>query len=133
MYVDKELLLCDAQVVCNSGSELSENIIDLGAAKNVAKGQPLYLVITVDTSFATATSINFQLMTHTTTTVSSGSIMVETGAIAIASLTAGRAPIVIPVADALGTAKRYVGLYCVLAGSNATAGAITAFLAHDPA
>lgn len=132
MYVDKQLLLSDAQVVCNAGSELSENIIDLSAAKNVAKGRPLYVVIIVDTAFTTATSIDFQLMTHTTTTVSSGSIMVSTGAIVIASLTANRAPIVLPVGDALSTAKQYVGMYYVLAGSNAGAGAVTTFLTCDP-
>ena len=131
MFVDKQLLLSDAQVICNSGSELSENIIDLSAAKNIAKGRQGYVVIIVDTAFTTATSIDFQLMTHTTTTVSSGSIMVSTGAIAIASLTAGRAPIVLPVGDALSTAKQYIGLYYVLAGSNASAGAVTAFIAVD--
>jgi len=131
MYLDKQLLLSDSQVICNSGSELSENIIDLSAARNIAKGKQMYVVIIVDTTFTTATSIDFQLMTHTTTTVSSGSIMVSTGAIAIASLTANRAPIVLPVGDALGAAKQYVGMYYVLAGSNAGAGAVTAFLAFD--
>jgi hypothetical protein len=133
MYVDKQLLLADAQVVCNSGSELSENIIDLGAAKNVAKGKALYLIIIVDTTFETATSIDFQVMTHTTTTVSSGDIMCSTGAIAIASLTAGCAPIVLPIGDALNSAHRYLGVYCVLGGSNATAGAVTMFIGCDPA
>ncbi len=132
MYLDKELLLSDAQVVCNSGSELSENIIDLGAAKNVAQGKQLYAVIIVDTSFTTATSIDFQLWTHSTTTVTSGTMMCSTGAIVIASLTANRAPIVLPVGDALGTAKQYVGMYYVLAGSNAGAGAVTTFLTFDP-
>ena len=131
MFVDKQLLLSDAQVICNSGSELSENIIDLGAAKNIAKGRQLYVVIIVDTSFTTATSIDFRLMTHSTTTVSSGSIMASTGAIVIANLTAGRTPIVLPVGDALNTAKQYIGLYYVLAGSNAGAGAVTAFIAVD--
>lgn len=131
-YVDKQLLLSDAQVVCNSSHELSENIIDLGAAKNVANGRPLYVVIIVDTDFATATSIDFRLMTHTTTTVSSGSIMVSTGAVACTVLTAGRKPIILPVGDALNTAKQYIGMYYYLGGSNATAGAVTVFVTPDP-
>jgi len=131
MFVDKELLLSDEQAICNAGSELSENIIDLGVAKNIAKGRQLYVIIIVDESVATATSIDFQLMTDDTTTVSSGAIMVSTGAIARASLTAGRAPIVLPVGDALNSAERYIGLYYVLAGSNATAGKVTAFIGID--
>ena len=132
MYIDKGLLLSDAQAICTTASELSENIIDLTAAKNIARGKQLYVIITVDTTFATATSIEFRVMNHSTTTVSSGAIMATTGAIAIANLTAGRAPIVIPLGDALGNAKRYLGIYYVLTGSAATAGAVTAFLAVDP-
>jgi len=131
MYLDKQLLLSDTQVVANSGSEISENIIDLGAAKNVARGRQMYAVIIVDVAFSTCTSINFQLWTHSTTTVTSGSIMCETGAIAVAALTANRTAIVLPVGDALNTAKQYVGMYYVLAGSNDAAGAVTTFLAFD--
>ena len=131
MFVDKQLLLSDAQVVCNSGSELSENIIDLSAARNIAKGKTLYLIVIVDTTFTTITSVDIQLWTHTTATVSSGTMMCSTGAIACAALTAGRAPIVLPIGDALGTAKQYVGIYYVQAGSNAGAGAMTAFIGVD--
>ena len=132
MYVDKQLLLSDAQTVCNSGSELSENIIDLSAAKNIAKGKPLYLVVIIDTAFSTCTSIDFQLWTDDTTTVSSGTMMCSTGPIVVASLTANRAPIVLPVGDALGTAEQYIGVYYVLAGSNDSGNAVTAFLTCDP-
>ena len=131
MFVDKQLLLSDAQVVANSASELSENIIDLGAAMNVARGKVMYAVIIIDTAFSTCTSIDFQLWTHTTTTVSSGTMMCSTGPIVVASLTANRAAIVLPVGDALGTAKQYVGMYYVLAGSVDAAGAVTTFLAFD--
>lgn len=131
MFVDKNLLVSDAQVVCNSGSELSDGSIDLGVARNIAKGKPLYWVIIIDTSFATATSIDFQSVCDDAATLASGTILNSTGAIAIASLTAGRTPIILPVGDNLGTAERYIGLYYVLGGSNATAGAVTAFLAVE--
>jgi hypothetical protein len=112
---------------------LSDYYIDATSAKNIAKGKQLYVIIIIDTTFTGATSIDFQLMTDDTTTVSAGDIMVSTGAIAIASLTAGRAPIVLPVGDAINAAQRYISMYYVLAGSVATAGAVTAFLAVDPA
>jgi hypothetical protein len=131
MYVDKQLLLSDAQTVCNSASELSENIIDLGAAMQVARGKAMYVVIIIDTAFSTCTSIDFQLWTDDTTTVSSGAMMCSTGAIAVASLTANRAPIVLPVGDAINYAQQYIGLYYVLAGSADSGNAVTAFLAFD--
>ena len=131
MYVDAQLLFSDEQVICDAASELSTNIVDLGVARNIAKGKQLYVVIIVDTSFAGPTSIDFRLMTHITSTVSSGSVMVATGPITPDVLTANRAPIVLPVGDALNTAKQYIGMYYVLVGSVASAGKVTAFLAVD--
>lgn len=131
MYIDNNLLLSDAQVICNAGTELSTNTIDLGVARKVWGGKQLYVVIIVDTSLATATSINFQVVTDTTADLATATVQIETGAIVIASLTAGRAPIVIPIGSALGTEERYLGMNYVLAGSNATAGAVTTFVAFD--
>lgn len=131
MYIDKELLLSDTQVICNAGTELSTNTIDLGAAKNLAKGKQLYVIVIIDVAIDTSTSINFQVVTDTVAALSSPTIQMETGAIAIASLTAGRAPIVIPVGSALGTEERYLGMQYTLAGSNNVAGAVTAFVGFD--
>jgi len=131
MYVDKGLLLSDAQVVCNSGSEYSENTIDLGAARKVWGGKQLYMVIIIDASFLTATSIDFQVVTDTSATLAGSTVQITTGPIACTSLTLKRAPIVIPIGSAIGTEEQYLGLYYVLAGSNATAGAVTAFVAFD--
>ena len=132
MYIDKLLLMSDAQVVCNAGTELSTDVIDLTAARKMWGGNQLYVVIIVDTSFVTATSINFQVVTDTTADLATPTVQIETGAIAIASLTLKRAPIVIPIGSALGTEEQYLGMNYVLAGSNATAGAVTAFVAFDP-
>lgn len=131
MYVDSLLLLSDAQVVCNSGSEVSTNTIDLVAARKVWGGKQLYVVIIVDTSFATATGIQFQVVTDTTADLATPTTQVETASIPIASLTAGRAPIVIPIGSQLGTEERYLGVKYILDGSNATTGAVTAFVAFD--
>ncbi len=132
MYVDSLLLLSDAQVVCNSGSEYSTNTVDLGAARKIWGGRQLYVVVIVDTAFVTATTIDFQVVTDTSATLAGSTVQITTGPIAVASLTAGRAPIVIPIGSAIGTEERYLGMYYVLAGSNATAGAVTAFVAIDP-
>ncbi len=132
MYIDKNLLMSDAQVICNSGSELSDYSINLMAARKAWGGQQLYVVIIVDTSFATATSINFQVVTDSVAALNdTPTVQIETGAIVVASLTAKRAPIVIPIGSALGTQEQYLGMNYVLAGSNASAGAVTAFVAFD--
>lgn len=132
MYVDKELLLSDEQDIgAGGGTQVSTNTIDLGAAKPVWKGRQVYIVIVIDESFATSTSINFQVVTDTVAALSSPTVQLETGAIAIASLTAGRAPIVIPIGSALETEERYLGLNYVEAGSASTAGKVTAFVALE--
>src|SRR3989304_5136631 len=107
-YVDSLLLLSDAQVV--ESTEVSTNTIDLAAARKVGGGKQLYVVIIIDVSFETSTSVNFQVVTDTVATLASPTVQIETGAIAIASLTAGRAPIVIPIGSALGTEERYLGM-----------------------
>lgn len=131
MYIDKLLLLSDAQVICNAATELSTNTIDLSAARKVWGGKQLYVVIIVDVALVGPTSINFQVVTDTEATLSSPTVQIETGAIATASLTLGRAPIVIPIGSALGTEEQYLGINYVLAGSVASAGAVTAFVAFD--
>ena len=132
MYIDKELLLSDEQIICNAGSEYSTNTIDLGAAKNLSKGKQLYVVVVIDVVIDTLTSVNFQVVTDTSETLAGATVQMETGAIARASLTAGRAPIVIPVGSALGTEERYLGLYYVIPDTNYNvAGKVTAFVAFD--
>ncbi len=131
MYIDSLLLLSDAQVICNAATELSTNTVNLGAARKVWGGKQLYVVIIVDTALVGPTSINFQVVTDTEATLSTPTVQIETGAIATASLTLGRAPIVIPVGSALGTEEQYLGINYVLAGSVASAGAVTAFVAFD--
>ena len=131
MFVDSKLLLSDAQVICNAATELSTNTIDLSAVRKIWGGKQLYVVIIVDVALVGPTSINFQVVTDTEAALGSPTVQIETGAIATASLTLGRAPIVIPIGSALGTEEQYLGINYVLAGSVASAGAVTAFVAFD--
>ena len=131
MYVDKLLLLSDEQIICNAASEYSENVIDLGAAKNLAKGTQLYVVVVIDVTIASVTSINFQVVTDDSATLAGSTVQVESGAILQASLTANRAPIVIPVGSVLNIKEQYLGVYYVLAGSVNATGKVTTFVAFD--
>jgi hypothetical protein len=132
MYLDRNSQFDDAlDMGDTAGSRCSTYSIDLGAAKDIARGRQLYAVIIIDETFATSTSINFQFVTDTVATLASPTVQCETGAILIASLTAGRTPIVLPVGTCIDVEEQYCGMYYTEAGSGSTAGKITAFLAVD--
>lgn len=136
MYVDDTLLLCDAQPICDAGTtEYSENAIDLGTARNIAKGRPLYVVIVVPEIFAgTGTTLTISVVTATEDDLTTGQVvLLSTPAIAKGSLTAGRVPIVIalPPLPESGGALQYLGLKFVGDNTFETTGKIDAFIALD--
>jgi len=131
MYVDNELLLSDEQALV--ATAYSTNTIDLAAKRKVWRGRPVYVVVTVDVSFAVATSYEIQVVISENANLSSHKLCASTGAIVIASLTAGRAPIVIPLGNALDeNSEKYLGLQYVEVGSTENAGKVTAFIALEP-
>ena len=92
MITDALLQLSSAQAV--TASAVSTNTIDLGSAQDKSPGGEMFAVFTIDESFATATSVQFQIITSAAANLGSPTVLAETPAIAIASLTAGRAPLV---------------------------------------
>ena len=122
MYIDNLLTICTSQDL--GGSEgtstiLGENSINLGAAKNVARGQPLYMVVTVEEAFVGGTSVDFQVITDSvaamTTSVAIGS---SSGAITTTNLSLSRDPIVIPIGNALNeTGDQYLGIQFGVVGT----------------
>jgi hypothetical protein len=92
---DAEMQFSNAQRVCNAGAaEESENVYDFGVASpNVAKGEPITLLFTVDEVFAgTATTLTITAQSSSDNAVSDGYANITgitTGAIAKATLAAG--------------------------------------------
>ena len=123
MIIDAKLLFSNKQAV--TATAASTNVIDLGVAGD-AVGQELTFHVIVDTAFATLTSLAVSLETsvdnNTFTSVLSGP------AIARASLTKGAEIFTVRVPKGLA---RYVRLYYTVAGSDATAGKVTAFASKD--
>ena len=122
MYIDKLLAICTSQDL--GGSEgtstiLGENSVDLGAAKNVARGQPLYMVVTVEEAFVGGTSVDFQVITDSAAAMTtSPAIGSSSGAITTANLTLSRDPIVIPIGNALNeTSDQYLGIQFGVVGT----------------
>uniref|UniRef100_A0A6M3JXK8 Uncharacterized protein n=1 Tax=viral metagenome TaxID=1070528 RepID=A0A6M3JXK8_9ZZZZ len=135
MYVDKELLVASELAVSASGANYS-SAVDLGVAANVAKGKPLYLVVVVDELFAgTGTTMQVRVVTATASNlITNQKILVETPAIAKASLTAGRDPIVLalPPMPESGGAQRYLGADFRTDNTFETTGKVTAFFTSEP-
>lgn len=136
MFVDKQLLISDAQAPSANGNNYSTYSIDLSVARNVAKGKPLFLVVVVDVLFAgTGTTMQIRVLSATAENlVTNQKILVETPAIAKASLTAGRTPIVLalPPLPESGGAQQYIGANYFTDNTFETTGKVTAFFTSEP-
>ena len=134
MYVDKLLLVSDEQDVgAGAGTQVSSDSIDLMVARRMWGNRQLYMIFIIDETFLTSTSIEFEVITDSASGLDdTPTKQISTGAIAIGSLTAGRAPICLPIGSAIGTEERYLGARYTEGGSSSTAGKITAFIAVDP-
>lgn len=132
MIFDASLLLSDQQAI--TASAASTNVIDLGTTgtpfgsgvaltRDIGRGEEVDLSISVVQSFATLTSLQVAVQTSpdnsTWTTKYSGRV------VPLAELVAGF-QFKFPCCFDEGTDERYVRLYYTVAGSNATAGKITA-------
>jgi len=127
MFVDKNLMISNGQALTDT--DVSEYSINMGAARKIGAGKQMYMVILIDVLAADLTSINFQVVTDTLATLASPTVQIETGAIGYASLTAGRAPIIIPIGSAIGTEEQYLGMQYTC--SDAGTCTVTAFLAFE--
>lgn len=140
MILDKRNEFCDA-VALNTGGAgtyLVGDQIDLGAARDMGNGEPMYLVITVDTlptSGGSATA-QFQLASDASASIATNgtaTVHLETKAFAISEMAAGTmlAAIALPLE---GVAyERYLGILQVTGTAAFTGGKINAFLTHDVA
>lgn len=135
MILDERTEFCDAtSAVLNIGNAIIGDVIDLGATlQDIGNGQPVYLVIQVDTAFVgTNSTTTFDLCSDSTANLAtSKTTHVSTGAIPVASLVAGFTKILALPIEA--TYERYLGLWETVATANVTAGKINAFLTTTPA
>lgn len=124
MITDKLLRLADAQAILGTDIAATD-VVDLLVARDVGEGTNLYMVVSVITAFAGGTSIEFIAKGSTDATIVTGDpTLVSTGAIALASLTAGAQFVVRlpPLIASLG--YRYLGAFYDVTGTM-TAGTVT--------
>jgi len=146
MIMDELLEFCDAtSVAAGAGTALVGDVIDLGATpQDLGDGEPMYLVITVDTSIITggaAGTIKFQLASDAQAAIAvdgSATVHIDTGTFvtddaALNDLDAGDVAFVGALPTGAGRPyERYLGILSTIATTTVTAGAINAFLTKDP-
>lgn len=145
MILDARTEFADAQsVVGTAGTTINVGSqIDLSVARDIGAGQPLYLVINVDTSIITggvAGTIAFQLAsdasasiaTNGTQTIHYTSKAFVTDDDALNELDAGETAVIIALPMEGVAYEQFLGVQAVIGTTDTTAGKINAFLTHDP-
>jgi len=137
MILDERLEFADAAAIAlNTTNAIAPNtdVIDLGATptlRDIGAGEPIYLVIQVDTVFAGAGNVTFDLVSDSTSNLAtSKTTHLTTGALAYTVYTAGKTFVYALPQEA--TYERYLGLWETASG-NLTGGKINAFLTRDVA
>tara|TARA_R110002153_G_scaffold253645_2_gene411756 strand:+ start:1986 stop:2435 length:450 start_codon:yes stop_codon:yes gene_type:complete len=137
MILDERSEFCDATALdtAGTGRDLVGDVMDLGpTARDMGAGQPMYLVLSVDTSVTSGGSatVEFELCSDAQAAIAAdgtATIHASTGAIAKATLVAGYETIIaLPVGN---TYERFLGIVANVGAAALTAGKINAFLTMD--
>ncbi|OBU70452.1 hypothetical protein A9K58_00430 [Stenotrophomonas maltophilia] len=134
MILDAQNEFSNSQAV--TATAISTNVIDTGTDQNPVKDlgalEPIFLVVQVDTTFAAAgaATLAVSLESSAAAGLTSANVHFNTGALALAALTAGTtlAVVALPSGDYL----RYLGVRYTVGTGPMTAGAVSAFLTRDP-
>lgn len=143
MILDERTEFCDA-VALNTGAAgtyLLGDQIDLGVARDIGAGQPLYLVVTVDTGITVGTgtgTVSFSLASDASAAIATdGSATVHATSAAWATSTtaipAGTVLFAVALPMQGTTYERYLGILQSTGTTAINAGKINAFLTHDVA
>ena len=147
MIMDERLEFADAvSVAAAAGTALIGDVIPLGSVgRDIGLGQPIYLVISVDTEIITggsAGTLQFQLVsdaqaaiaTDGTATVHYASrlFVTDDSAANDTAMNAGQFPVVVALPPEGPVYEAFLGILAVTATTTTTAGKINAFLTLDP-
>ena len=136
MILDERNEFADATALSTAatGRALVGDVIDLGASGDIGNGEPLYLVVQVDTAVTSGGSatVSFELASDAQAAIAvdgSATVHTVTAAIPKATLVAGyvAAAIALPI----GTYERYLGIIQNVGTAALTAGKVNAFLTRD--
>ncbi|MBP6563994.1 MAG: hypothetical protein KA200_00115 [Burkholderiales bacterium] len=140
MILDERTELADA-VALNTGAAgtyLIGDQIDLGSVqRDVGAGEPVYLVVTVDTTATSGGSATLTLKVSSDSTASiatdgSATDHIVSRTFALASITAGATLLCVALPQEGAAYERYLGLLQVTGTAAFTDGKLNAFLTADP-
>jgi hypothetical protein len=137
MILDERTEFADATALAlSTGRGNVGDVIPLSQARNVGSPpRPLYLVVQVTTAITGPTSVAFELVSDAVNppaTDGSATVHLATKSIPVASLTANAVLAVLPLPGEPPAYEPYLGLQQNVTGSAVGAGAVNAFLVHDP-
>lgn len=146
MLLDKLFEFSDAQALAGTAGTtiLSTNQVDLSVVRDIGRGRPLYLVISVDTEIITAGSagtLQFAFVSDDSATIHattrtvhflSRAFVTDDSAANSAEMNAGAYPVVLPIPLEGVPYERYLGVQYIPATTDITAGAVSAYLTFDP-
>lgn len=128
MIHDAQNLFSDAQAI--TAAAASTNIIDLASARNIGVGENLYVVVTVDTTFADTGSNSTLTVAlegdSSTSFTPDGSQTLFT----IPALAAAGNKYIARINPDFASNYRYIRVYYTPNNGDLSAGAVTAFIAH---
>lgn len=135
MILDERTEFCDA-VALNTGGAgtyLLGDVIDLEVARDIGQGEPVWVVIQVDTTATSGGSAtgNFIVASDAQAAIAtdgSATVHLQSGAIAVASLTARTTILASRLPSEGNVYERYLGILQTTAVAAFTAGKINAFL-----
>lgn len=146
MILDERTEFADAvSVAAAAGTALIGDVIDAEVVRDLGNGQPIYLVIVVDTEIITggvAGTVEFQLVSDAQAAIatdgsatvhySTGTFVTDDAAANDDKLSAGEVLACVALPLEGNAYERYLGILAVTGTTTTTAGAISAFLTLDP-
>ena len=114
MIIDAQTRFSNAQAV-TTGTQYSDNVYDAGVARDIGRGAPLRVVVTVDTTFTGGTNLQVNVVESANADLSSSTALSTGAVIAEASLVAGARIVDRHLPQ---TSKRYIGLQFVSTGTH---------------
>jgi len=123
MITDKLLRVSEDQAVTSTA--VSTNTVDLGSARDIGEGTPLYMNFAVTEAFANGTSITFEVITSASANLSTPTVIGSSTAVVTSALTLGKNVVVRLNPDIGGKGQRYLGARYTVAGTM-NAGKVTA-------
>lgn len=138
MFVDNNLVVSGAissagavtyqNIYASGASVLSTNTIDLGTARDIGAGEDVMLRVEIGTAVSGGTSLEIQAISADDAGLTSNvTVLGTTGAIAVASLTAGSRWVVDPRPLIGSKGQRYLGARFVNVGANSAGTAFADF------